>query len=73
VATWVETGNASRPRGPRRFLRQAGRAAKVRALLVHVMRSEWLGADGDLDWDKRQARALLGEFAGMSAEELADV
>jgi hypothetical protein len=52
---------------------QAGRAAKVRAALVHAMRSEWRGPDSELDWDKSVARALLGEFAGMSAEELADV
>jgi hypothetical protein len=52
---------------------QAGRAAKVRALLIHVMRDEWLGPDSDLDWDKSMARTLLGEFAGMSAEELADL
>jgi hypothetical protein len=51
----------------------AGRAAKVRALLVHVMRSGWRGPGDSLDWEKAQARALLGEFAGMSAEELADV
>jgi hypothetical protein len=52
---------------------QAGRAAKVRALLIHVMRSDWRGPDELLDWDKSMARRLLGEFAGMSAEELADV
>ena len=52
---------------------QAGRAAKVRALIIHVVRDEWRGPDSELDWDKSVARALLGEFAGMSAEELADV
>ena len=52
---------------------QPGRAAKVRVLLVHVMRDEWRGPAGPLDWEKEQARALLGEFAGMSAEELAHV
>jgi hypothetical protein len=52
---------------------QAGRAAKVRALLVHVMRDGWLGPGRDLDWPQEQARALLGQFAGMSEEELADI
>ena len=52
---------------------QPGRAAKVRALLVHVMRDDWRGPAGPLDWEKEQARALLGEFAGLSAEELAAV
>jgi hypothetical protein len=52
---------------------QAGRAAKVRAFLIHVGRSDWRGPDGPLEWPESQARALLGEFAGMSAEELADV
>jgi hypothetical protein len=51
---------------------QAGRAAKVRALLVHVMGDEWRGP-GPLDWVKEQARALSSEFAGMSADELAAV
>jgi hypothetical protein len=49
---------------------QAGRAAKVRALFAHVMRGGWRGPAADLDWDKEMARALLGEFAGMSATEL---
>jgi hypothetical protein len=48
----------------------AGSAAKVRALLVHVCTDDWRGPACDLDWDKEQARALLGEFAGMSKEEL---
>jgi hypothetical protein len=52
---------------------QAGRAAKVRAFLIHVGRSDWRGPDGPLEWPESQARALLGEFAGISAEELADV
>ena len=49
---------------------QAGRAAKVRALLVHVMLTEWRGPRDELDWEKEMMRALLGEFAGMSAAEL---
>jgi hypothetical protein len=49
---------------------RTGRAAKVRALLTHVC-PEWRGAADDLDWEIQQARALLGEFAGMSEEELA--
>ena len=48
----------------------AGRAAKVRALLAHVQ-PEWRGPKDDLDWAIGQTRALLGEFAGMSEEELA--
>ena len=52
---------------------QAGRGAKVRALLTHVCPSEWRGPAADLDWDKEQARALLGEFAGMTEEELAAI
>jgi hypothetical protein len=35
---------------------------------------EWRGPADDLDdWQKEQTRALLGEFAGMSEEELAAV
>ena len=49
---------------------QPGRAAKVRALLVHVLRDKWHGPFGPLDWEKAQARALLGEFAGLSAADL---
>ena len=52
---------------------QPGRAAKVRALLAHVMRSDWLGPAEELDWDAEWARTLLGEFAGMTAEELAAI
>jgi hypothetical protein len=52
---------------------QTGRAAKVRALLVHVSRSEWRGPAIELDWDKEMTRALLGEFAGMSAAELEEI
>jgi len=52
---------------------QPGRAAKVRALLAHVMGREWRGPDRELEWEVSKARALLGELAGMSAEELADV
>ena len=52
---------------------QIGRAAKVRALLVHVMRDEWRGPADEMEWEKEQARALLGEFAGMSEDELAAI
>ena len=52
---------------------QIGRAAKVRALLVHIMRDEWRGPEDRMDWEKANARALLGEFAGMSEDELAAV
>jgi hypothetical protein len=49
---------------------QQGRAAKVRALLVHVMGDDWRGPAKELEWDIEHARALLGELAGMTAEEL---
>jgi hypothetical protein len=52
---------------------QAARAAKVRAFLVHVGCNNWRGPADPLDWQEKQARALLGEFAGMSAEEIANV
>ena len=50
---------------------QPGRAAKVRALLVHAMLDDWHGPAEELDGDNEMARALLGEFAGMTEEELA--
>jgi len=52
---------------------QAGRAAKVRALLMHVCADEWRGPCDDLDWAIQEARALLGQFAGMTEEELAAI
>jgi hypothetical protein len=52
---------------------QAGRAAKVRALLTHVMRDGWRGPPKELDWDVEMARALLGEFAGLTPAELATI
>jgi hypothetical protein len=52
---------------------QAGRAAKVRALIRHVLGDEWRGADEELNWGEGSARSILGEFAGMSAEELAAI
>jgi hypothetical protein len=52
---------------------QAGRAAKVRAFLIHGGRDEWRGDAKSLDYPEEQARALLGEFAGMSAEEIAAI
>ena len=52
---------------------QAARAAKVRAFLVHVGCAPWRGPADPLDWEPKQARALLAEFAGMSAEEIANV
>ena len=54
-------------------LTQAGRAAKVRVLLFDILGDDWRGPDSELDWHKSMARALLGEFAGMSAEEIANV
>jgi hypothetical protein len=52
---------------------KAGRAAKVRALVIHVMGAQWRASGEDLDWEKEQARALLGEFAGMSEDELSAI
>jgi hypothetical protein len=51
----------------------AGKAAKVRALLVRVMGVDWRGPVDEMDWGREQARALLGEFAGPSADELAAI
>jgi hypothetical protein len=51
-------------------LTQAGRAAKVRVLLSDILGDKWRGVADDLDWDIAQARTVLGEFAGMSAEDL---
>lgn len=49
-------------------------AAKVRALLVHVLGDEWRGSAKDVDvWDKEMMRKLLGEFAGTTKEELAAI
>jgi hypothetical protein len=53
---------------------QSGRSAKVRVLLIYVLGMTWRGSAEEVDdWAIEQARALLGEFAGISAEELADV
>lgn len=55
---------------------QAGRAAKVTALLRHVMQSKdqnWRGPSDDLHWDVALCRALLAEYAGMTEEEMANV
>jgi hypothetical protein len=52
---------------------QPGRAAKVRALLLHVMSPEWRGDSEDRDWDCEMARTLLGEFAGMGEKEMAEI
>ena len=51
----------------------AGKAAKVRALLVHVMGVDWRGPVDEMDWGRDQARTLLGEFAGLSTDELAAI
>ncbi len=45
---------------------QAGRAAKVRTLLTHMLGDGWRGPAAEVDCDKEQARALLAEFAGMT-------
>ena len=52
---------------------QAGRAAKVRTFLAFVANDDWRGPSRNLDWEIDAARKLLGEFAGMSEEELANV
>ena len=52
---------------------QAGRAAKVSTLLVHALGDGWRGPAKELDWEKEHTRALLGEFAGISADELAAI
>jgi hypothetical protein len=49
---------------------QQGRAAKVRALLCHVLMREWRGPASDLEWQNDKTRALLGEFAGLTGDEL---
>lgn len=45
----------------------------MRGLLVHALGSGLRGDASDPDWSHEQGRALLGEFAGMSAEELAAI
>lgn len=52
---------------------QAGKAAKVRALIVHICPTNWRGPGRDLDWDISEPRRLLSEFAGMTEEELAAI
>ena len=52
---------------------QAGRAGKVRALLVHVCCDDWRGPASDLDWEKEQTPALLAQLAGMTEDELAAI
>lgn len=52
---------------------QAGKIAKVRTLLTFVHTEEWRGAAVDLDWEIEHTRALLGEFAGMTEDELAAI
>jgi hypothetical protein len=52
---------------------QAGRSAKVRAFLVLQSGDDWHGPDEEMEWDKSMARSLLGDFAGMSADELAAI
>jgi hypothetical protein len=52
---------------------QAGRAAQVRTLLTFVHNEEWRGPSRDMDWEKERTRALLGNLAGMSEEELAAI
>jgi hypothetical protein len=35
--------------------------------------NNWRGPASELDWDIAQARAIFGEFAGMTEEEIATV
>jgi hypothetical protein len=51
----------------------AARVAKVKAFLVRCGGDDWRGPDEPLDWIPATARALIAEFAGMSAEEIANV
>jgi hypothetical protein len=51
---------------------QASRAAKVRTLMIFVLPDDWHAPKLD-DWSNEQVRNLLAEFAGMSAEEIANV
>jgi hypothetical protein len=54
---------------------EAGRRAKVRVALklAHCRRDLWRGSADDLDYSTHVIRGLLGEFAGMTEEELANV
>jgi hypothetical protein len=57
---------------------KAGRAAKVRALLLHVMPNNsdhgiWRGPSDELEYDNRACRQLLAEFAGITEEDLANL
>ena len=50
-----------------------GRKAKVRALLTCVLGADWRGPTRGMDYEKEVTRELLGELAGMSASELAQI
>jgi len=52
---------------------RAGKIAKMQTLLRFVHDDEWRGPADDLDWEKGETRALLGEFAGMTEDELAAI
>jgi hypothetical protein len=53
---------------------QAGRQAKVRALIVHVLGDEWRGTTTEIDCaEKEFTRELLGEFSGLTEAELAAI
>jgi hypothetical protein len=57
---------------------KTGRAAKVKALLYHVMphvegHPNWRGPSADLDYDIEMCRSLLADLAGMTEEEIANV
>jgi hypothetical protein len=50
----------------------AGRAAKVRVLLGHLL-DEWRGPARDLDYPIERSRQLLGELSGLTEVELAAI
>jgi hypothetical protein len=55
---------------------QGGRAAKVKALLIHAVSNNeptWRGPSDNLDFDIAATRSLLAQFAGMTEEEIASV
>ena len=53
---------------------QAGRQAKVRALIVHILRDEWRGTKREIDSPEKEfTRELLGELSGLTEAELAAI
>jgi hypothetical protein len=54
---------------------EAGRRSKVRVALklAHCWRDPWRGSADDLEYSTRVIRGLLGEYAGMTEEEVENV